>query len=777
MNSFRLKSYFTFLGRNKLFTSINLFGFAVSLAVVILLGLYIQNQTSYDKFHKDRDRVWKLSRDGGSAFSAPIAADVKNRYPDEVEAITRVGYYSTIRLQKDQEQIRASTLAVDSTFFNIFSFPLLEGDPASQLRTREEVTITRSFATKMFGEGPALGKTLKVYAMEDTIACVVTGVATDFKNSCIPNRDILVRFDKYTNRGYLESYGSCNWEIFLKTAPGTDLQSKMPDLAEHFKTYFWIFEDGISKEAFLEPITDCYFDGNTMTGIHTSRTFLTLLGAAALAILLFAMINYVNLSVAQSGFRAKEAATRRLLGSSPGGLFAGFITETIIFCVIAAALGVVLASVAEPGFNKMMGTQMSVGEVLSWGYLLAGLAGAVVLGVVSGIVPSLVVSSHKPVEVVRGTFTRKTKMVYSRVLIVFQYCITIVLLGCAVTIMRQTKFMRTTDLGFNKENVVWMDCVLGNEKLAGLRDRLEQIPGVEAVSYCSGCPSDGGNNNTITYESGQTVSFQIFFGDSLYMDMLGIEVLRSTGIKDSKACYLNETAFKELNLPDSATMFEMYDSQVPLAGIIKDFHFRPLSQKIDPCIVGFYTGDYNTLFSGSGAWTTLVKIAAANPAQTYDQVKAACLDYGGGRPFDSGFIDAVINSWYDDQQRTYTIIGSFAVIAILIAALGMLAMATYYLRQRTAEIAIRKVFGSTDGEVLRKVIMNFMRMVVAAFVIAVPVIWYAMERWLAGYAYRIPLDWTIFALAGLAAFAVALVAVFWQSWKATTANPVDSLHR
>ncbi len=773
MNSFRLKSYFTFLGRNKLYTAINLFGFAVSLSVVILLGLYIRGELSVDQFHKDKERIWRLESEDGSSFAAPIAGDIAGRYP-EIETIVRVSPDEEFVVETAEEKVLTKkVMCADSAFFEIFSFTLLEGTPRQQLRTMQEVTLTRSFATRLFGEGPAMGQTFRI----DTLTYVVTGVAADFADSHFQNPDMIMRFE-HIGPWYLSGYDSCYGPIYLRTAAGSDLNAKMPDMLEFFKSYFWLYQKEYAKQLSLRPLTECHFDtrhAEWETFRVIDRGFLGVLAASMVLILVFALFNYINLSVAQSGFRAKEAATRRLLGSSPGGLVMDLIGESVIFCAMAATLGVVLASLAEPGFNKLLRADVNLTSAMDAGNLLWVCLGVVLLGVIAGILPALAISGHKPLEVVRGTLARKTKMVYSRILIVFQYCITIVLLGCTLTIMRQTHFMRTTDLGFDKENLIYIKYSTWPERQGVLRDRLMRIDGVQDVSFTRGTVMDDGNNFVMMADNGESTNFRILEVDTAFFRMMGLTEDTLFTAPSPRPVWINRTGWQWL---EASGITDLFDRHGPVkhygitefTGIVNDFHVGNLRKKIPPMLI-------SPSYDNSWNWEYLVKVSGRDLAETYRQVMEVQNEISGGMPVESGFVDRELAGWYDNQQQTYTIIGTFALIAIVIAALGMLAMATYSLRQRTAEIAIRKVFGSTDGEVLRRVVLGFMRMVLVAFILAVPVIWYAMEKWLAGYAYRISLGWTIFALAGGIAFAVAFAAVFSQSWKATRANPVDSLHK
>lgn len=372
---------------------------------------------------------------------------------------------------------------------------------------------------------------------------------------------------------------------------------------------------------------------------------------------------------------------------------------------------------------------------------------------------------------VRGEFTRKTRMIYSRLFIGLQFGLTIVLLGCTITIRQQTHFMRTTDLGFVKENIIQMDNTIAGERTPGLRDALMGIDGVEAVSFTRDTPLTGGNNQTVDYDDRAPVSFQQFWVDSVFWQIMRIEKLRQTGNDPRSGWWVNEEVLRVLGLPEDTTEFKTYRTE-QIAGVIRDFHFRKLDQKIGPMMIGNFLPERH-----GWPWEILVKITGTDPAGIYREVVRATLDYNGGVPFESGFVDAEIDSWYDEQEKTYKIMGAFALIAVLISALGLLAMATYFMRQRAREVAVRKVFGATSREVLDRLILSFLKIVAVAYVAAVPVIGYAMNRWLSTFAYRIPLRWTIFAAAGAIAGAIALAAVFWQSRRAANANPVETLHK
>jgi putative ABC transport system permease protein len=767
-----IKVYLKFLSRNRVYTAINFIGFSAALVFVILLGLFVAGESRVDRYHENGDRIYRLMRgDGDLTWPARIADDIAARYP-EVESYVRVSdEYFTVGSGEGAENIRVAALVADSTFFNVFSFPMAAGDPARQLRTAGDVTLSQSFATRLFGAEDPVGKPLTIGGKPHT----VTGVVRDFEDSHFANPDIIVRFDDtHIGPWYFRGYNAANYRLYLLERPGSGLTLKGDDMAAWFKEFFWIFESGYADKVLFEPLAESYYNSNndwSPTMYRTgNRQFTWSLVAAVMVILLFAVINYVNLSVALGGFRAREAAMRRLLGGTRGELLRGYVFEAVMFCVACFAAAVFLAAAVEPYFNNILGSEVSVAGALKNPAVIAILVGAaLVLGVVSGIYPALVVTRVRPIEIVKGEFTRKTRMVYSRLFIGLQFCLTIVLIGCALTIERQTRFMRTTDLGFDKQNLLYFDNTLSLEQQPGLRDRLMAIPGVEMVSFTDGTPVNGGNNNTNTYEDGTLISFQVILGDSLLFPILGIDVLSRTGNAADSALWINQTAARMLNLAPDAMQFEFNGEQVGLAGMVNDFHIRDLGEPISPMVLG------SRASLDESTWDILVKVSPGNPAETYKVVQKAYLDYNGGEPFDSGFADAEIDSWYSDQRRTGTLISGFSILAVVISAMGLVAMTTYFMRQRRRDIAVRKVFGATNRQVLERLVGNFMRIVAVAFVAAVPVVWWLMREWLSSFAYRIPLGWTIFAVAGLAVAIVAFAAVFWQSFTAARRNPVESL--
>ncbi|MDE6500456.1 MAG: FtsX-like permease family protein, partial [Rikenella sp.] len=624
-------------------------------------------------------------------------------------------------------------------------------------------------ARKWLGNEPALGKTIRSNDRDR----IVSGVYRDLKGSHFQPMSVIMPFENVVEQwgnDILTNHGNCSFGLYVMMSPNVRFTPEMKDKIQAYLTESsWLFSRGLVKTLTMESLPEIHYTQQPREWMRTnSKSFLLVLGITALVILVFAIINYINLSVAQSGFRAKEAATRRLLGGSRGSLFSGFVLESIIICFVSLVLGILLAMTVEPWFQEVMQTDISVKTSFTAANIALALTGVLVIGIVSGLVPAYVLTRFKPIDVVRGTFRRQTKMVYSKILIAFQYCITIVLIGCTITIGRQIDFMCHSDLGFEHDNTLVIDYTPGKGTKEGLWNVLHSIPGVEQVGFTQGTPVTGSNNNTFEWQ-GKNISMQVIGVDSTAFNMLGFRILKRTGMEDSRAVWLNNVAWNELELTDDDPSFSFWGQELKVAGILEDYHIDDMEKPIGAVMI-------QPMDKDAWPWNVIVRVSGEDQYAVADRIEQECMKYNGGTPVVPRFMDDRIQQQYEEQRRMAEMVGSFSLLAILISALGMLAMSTYFMRQRAQEVAVRKVFGAMNREVLSRLMVSFLRLVLVAFVVAVPVIWYFMNEWLAGYAYRISLSWTIFALAGAAAFTIAFLTVLWQALKATHANPIHAIH-
>lgn len=769
MKTLGLKSFIKYLGKNKAYTIITLSGFAVSLMFVFLLSVYIKHELSVDQFHKKKDRIYRLVRDGGAAFAPPVGDRITNEHP-EVEAYTRLFHNQGNMKLKNGEQVRINYLLADSAFFNIFSFNLLQGQPDYALSRKNSMVITQSFARKHFSQTNPIDEIVEINGFNFNITAIMDDLP---ENTHIDKCDVVINFNAIADlwgwQEILTTYGNSSFGLFFLEHENTNLAVKAPQILKSFKEDYWVFTSGHSDTLYFEPLSDVYF--SDISGFYNikqnNKTTLGVLAGIAILILIIAVINYINLTIAQAGFRAKETAIKKITGSSTNAVLFQHVSETVILTILSATVGVFLAFIAEPFFNDQMNTQLNLYQQFNIPFILFILSLVFLTGIISGLFPALLAGSYKPIDVVKGAFTRKTKNNYSKILIAFQYVVTIALLISTWIIVRQSAFMQNYDPGFQTENIFWMDNTIQPNQKAAFRDELLGIPGVEEVSYTRGTPMDGGNNQSFTYKN-KPMSFQEFVVDSDFFSLLNINITPTKVAYSQDGVWLNKTAVKELELDDNIASFRYYDNEVPILGIVDDFNFRSLHTSIGPLMVGQLKDDYYP-------WSILVKVKGADLVATTKRIKKVQSNFTGGVPMESGYVDATINQWYNSEVKRSRLIGAFTLLAIIISSMGIFAMSLYYIQQKVKEIGIRKVNGARISEVLVMLNKDFVKWVAIAFVIATPIAWYAMNKWLQNFAYKTELSWWIFALAGLLALGIALLTVSWQSWRAARRNPVEAL--
>lgn len=787
------RSYFTFLGRNRLYTAVNLFGLSVSLMFVILIADYTLRQFTVDKFHTKADRIRIVGSDHGLMSGYYLQKYLTDRYP-EIEAtcgITVGGWNTddTEAVEAGQERAHARLLFADSTFFRIFDYELTTGDRQQALAARDNAVLTESFARRLFGSFNPLGQTLRLPDAEQTYT--VSGIIRDFDRTILPDCDMIVRGERATERNpsineRMNNAGSSL--TFVLVREGADLEAKLPDMADYFREFYWPYQGNVCQHVTLTPLADAYFSPLAVeTPLrHGSRSFVMILFGVGAVILAFAVINYINLTVAQSGFRAKEMATRRLAGAFGGEIVAKLVLESTLLCAAAFLLALALAEAAAPYASGLVEARIAVWADITPAVALCYAAFVAALGIAAGIVPAVVVAQFKPIDIVRGTLRRRTKMLYSRVLIAAQNVITVALLAASLTVWLQIRHLIDAPLGYRTADILVVDTpgLHNYANIRRFRDELRRLPSVEAVALCCGTPHNGGNNNTTSYGPDRMISFQTLIGDSVYFRMLGIERLADYGEPD--AWLMNEQALRELEIDAGATHVNMgrdYTDRVEIGGVVRDFQLH--SALDGPRAVRMRdVGDFDRwwqpdergemAYTGHFPWSILVKTRGDQRA-AYEAVERLFHEIVPESNFSASYLEEQIENDYREQRRMLRIVGIFTAVALLISALGLVAMSTYHIRQKEQEMAVRKVFGSTRGEVLRRLVAAFMRLVGIAFLIACPVAWWGLDRWLEDYTVRIALSPLIFLAAGLFAAAVALLAVFWQSDRAARANPIDAI--
>ena len=785
-----LKSYLTFLSRNKVYTAINVFGLSVSLMFVILIGVYVQQEYSVDSGITKADRTVVMGIEWPEAGQRAIGSHwrvqklLRKRYP-EIETSCAIHINQQGMKMPNEELVQKDVLYADSTFFRVFDYQLIKGDPEHALDSRDNVVVDEQFARLYFGDADPMGKTIP--SLNGT-PLKVTGIVRQMEGVHLHRFDLIERYELteiFNPYLYAEHMGNATGaDIYLVLKPtasvGDFIATKEKDMTDYFKTFFWMFQqEGSDAEVRLIPLSDLYFSKFESSNGHSDRgdqKLVNLLFTVGLVILLFAMINYINLTTAQSTYRSKEMAVRRLLGSQRADIMLRLIMESIVLCVLSLAIAILLAYYAAPVANVLLKTELHLSHLLEVKdvLLMAGLT--LVVGVLAGVLPAVVMSRAKPIDIVRGTFRRQTKMLFSKVFIILQNVITIVMIACALVMVLQTDHLITAPLGFETENIMEIDNAVGSdeggadsEAVDAFVKELMKIPGVKLVSKTAGTPAGYMNNSTFEMNHRQ-VSSWILEGDENYMKMFGLEVEREYPGADGS--YVTRSYLEDCGLPDTvrSIYFPKGEYRRQIRGIIKPIHLRSITDGRSNVELVIHDRGESFL-----PWQYAVKYEG-DADEVFSRIKALYkerfhIDYNPDLPL----VEQKIAKYYEKEVQLSAIITLFAVIAILISLLGLIAMSTYFIQQRQKEIAVRKVFGSTSRQIWTSLVRTFLIYVVVAFVIAVPIVWYFMSDWLSGYSYRISLSWWIFALAGLFCLMVSFVAVFIQSYLASNANPINHI--
>ncbi len=779
-----MKSYFKFLSRNKAYTAIDVLGLALSMMFIMIIGAYSWHETHIDSQQTKADRMYLLglnTMDSGMTGSHwRMIQRLKDQFP-EIESGTALVTNRRYLVTTEGENVATTVLYADSTFYDIFDFGLIRGDRKKVLAQPNSIVVTEDYAQRIWGTTDAMGKTIIFNTNEKPF--VVTGIMAPMENTAIycpdgSTLDAIIPFEmiKYYNPSlYSEQMNNaCGAEVVLLGREGVDLAANEKKYNDFAKDFFWILNMPGSNETLkVLPFKDHYFSGCNGIGVlaRGNGKMVKVLFSVGIVILLFALMNYINLTVALSGYRAKEMATRRLLGASRGAIIRKLIAESTLLCVASAAIGVLLAWLAWPYAERLLDASLPVKTCVTPTTVSIFVAIVLVMGVLAGIIPAMLISSAKPIDIVRGSFRRHTKMVFSKVFIVVQNVVTIAMIASAITMYLQISHIVNAPLGYNTENILEINNGGYDEKPAEFVRRVEQLPGVEMISATAGTPLSGGNNNTMSYND-RTISFQTIIGDKNFLDLYGLKIERDNHVTNYVQTYLNRQALTELGLDEDAESYPYYKESEPIAGIIADFHIRTILDDQHPLRVQI------TDAANFTPWGFSIKIKG-DRAETYAQIMDIYKDvfefeYESAFP---SFIHDQIEYRFKAERNLVKIVALFAAIAIIISLLGLVAMSTYFVEQRRREIAVKKVFGCESGEMLRRLVFSFMAYVAVAFVIAVPLIYWLMNTWLSDFSYRIELYWWIYLVAGAVCLVISVVSVFIQSYRAANANPIKALYQ
>ena len=798
------------LSRNKVFSFINIFGLAIGLATCLLITLYISDELSYDRQIKDGDRIYRmaitaldpsgsLKEKPWAASSAPLAQGLLSDLP-EVEQTTRLlnmpgldKMLLKVQQGKDLKQFyETNGYYVDSTFFQLFTYTFKYGDPLTALDRPNSIVISEDIAGKLFGNQNPIGKTVTIGLPFGDFNYTVKGVIrTQGVKSHIPAHFFLSMRNGDTGNWVDQQHNWATNNIFhtyVKLKAGADaaaFEKKLQPFIDR-KGGADLKAQGVHRAFLVQPVRDIYLHSDLQDEIapNGNITNIYILGSIAAFVLLIACINFMNLSTAHSGKRAREVGVRKVMGAEKGSLIVQFLSESIAISCLALLLALALASALLPLFNNLTQKSLTLfDQPHTWIWITVL---TLATGVLSGLYPAIYLSSFQPIVVLKGKLSNSLSAATVRKgLVVFQFTISICLVLGAIVISRQLNFLQHQELGFNKDQqiVLPLQSTEAVKNYDALKNELEKQEGIKYVTSGATYPGIPNTEDLLFYGEGKTVRDEVDIHlaavNNDYFKTLGLSILQGRGFSreftaDSNSMVLNETAVKQLGYDPRTVVgrnlyydFQGIHGTIKIVGVVKDFNFESLYNSIKP--FGFTTSN------GSKYQYLIAKLATKDYNRLLKEIGAAWGRVNPNSPFVYSFLDKDFEKNYANDQRTSSLVAYFTGFAILIACLGLFGLSAFTAEQRTKEIGIRKVLGASVINVVALLSGDFMRLVGIAILIASPLAWIGMNKWLQNFAYKIGIQWWMFALAALLAIGIALLTVSFQAIRSATANPAKSL--
>ena len=793
-----MKYFFRFLKNNPLYAVINVVGLALSLMFVILIGDYTYRQFSIDKWHRNHERIYVLGTENRNTLMSwpDCSRSLKGRYP-EVEDVCCV-YMQNGKIKHEdrvygeaQGDNAGNIMLADSNFFRFFDFKMIDGDRETALDSPEKCVVTESLAKALFPDGNALGQPLQiegtryVFVSDDngdpydsSLVYTVSGVIKDLDKTVFLNETaVIANFERapqvlgYRLRNDLMASGPLGSALsFLMLRPGASLEDKIEDLTSYCIESIPVFNFYGNTKAAIIPLDDLMFaPQNTGAGLQTGdKSLLGILLAVVLAILMFAVTNYINLTVANTGFRAKEMATRRLLGSDGLGISLELIGESTLMVFISFIIGGALALLLEDKVAVLFKGKIDILKDINFSTVSVSLLFIVLTGIISGIMPTISLSRYKPIDVVKGSFRYHSKMVLSRIFIILQNVITMTMMTATLTILLQMNHLVKAPLGYNTENIYRVS----SDNPEVLRNALKSQPFIQGIGSFSGTSLDGNYCSMSTRKDKDNNNLLVYLTtwDKEFIDIMGINLVKDNHLSGDVK-YINEELAGKLSLGDGESEVTWGDGKVmQVAGIFSNFHMTNILDPYQPFMITVKDTDEiedpNFMVKTNGdplAWKKLCDLVKEVDGSTED------IDWKVQS------IESTVKASLTEEKNTMRVVGIFTGVAVLISVLGFIGMSLFFIRQRRKEIGVRRIMGSTTNEVLSLLLTKFCAPLLVSFIFAVPLSWFVMDKWLESFSYRIGLSPWIFIASGAVSLLIAVVSIFFQTLHAAHSNPADAI--
>ena len=754
---------------------------AIALAFIIFIGTYVTQESSYDTFVGEDIYIGSDSEFFG--LSGTIKGSVEGRYPD-IEAICRlIGTKSLNGLDLStsigDETMVQNALCVDSNFLSLIPVPMVHGDRSKALETAGSVILSRSFADTWFPEGNAVGNSVDITAGGEKASLLVTGIFEDMERTVLPECDMIYRLD------FLERYipnltrnGNGTTVTLYKIREGADLSTISREILGILKESDALYMSGICTEYRLVPFKEVHYGSGANYPFPfeniVNRDMLRLFTAAGVLLLVFALLNYISLTTAQVGFRVREMATRRLIGSSRAGIILRYIGESLAVTAVAFILGFILAEATSPLFSTLIGKTYSPLSSLTWGTAALWAGVIVLLSVIAGIIPAIMVSRYRPIDIVRGEFSRANKMILGRIFLVVQNVAAIGAVAISIAMFLQLRHMVEKPMGYTRDSLV--DVTVSNTQNPDdfLKDRLKSLPCVAEVGWTQGCPAGGRRSSWGMELDGNRYSVVMFDGDTTALRLLGVRILSQNSEPLPGTFYFTRRTAAALGLDMNTTLFEYDYGAINVCGIIDDL----------------WMGNANSTDNDMLIWTVqpsepqslgnMISLVVKVNGDPDDAVRTIQEFYAREKPDLSVTVETYENIYrrtYTAEDRSLRITGLFALLTIVLTVMAMVAMSTYYARQRAKSTAVRKIMGCPRSEIYTHTLASFLSASLIAAVIAIPLIYTYTGRWLQTYSYHIGNYWWIYLLALLIVAAIAALAITYRAVQLMNTNPATALRK
>lgn len=777
-------SFFRFLGRNKLYTAIEVIGLSVAMTFIVFISYYVFTELSYDSQLENTEDIYLLSDGVFPAGSATVLEQVEGRMPEVIDGTRMVStdFLGGLALTATvgENTFKQQALGVDANFFDFFAFPFASGDSDKVLTEKYAVSVSESFAAKWFpGEDP-IGRTFDITIDKETIPLTVTGVFKDFKNSIFPYVDMIYRIELYEQAFPSLLYnGNGTANTFFRITQGTDTGGLEKQILGILKQEDNLYISGISSRVALIPFKEIHFGATEYSAPFTDtvdRNFISLFIAAGVLLLVFAMLNYVSLTVAQTVSRAKEMAARRLLGERKSGIIFRFLSEAFVLTAVAFVAGLALIPAFEPLMGRLLGKEIDVLGSIGLFQGLVLVLFVCVVSLFSGIVPAMIFSRFKPIDLMKGSYGKGGRQILGNIFVFVQNFVAAAALCIALAMFVQLRYMLDIDRGYSKDGVIYVNGVTSADEFYA--DELRAMPEVTDIGYVQFDPVDGGRTSGSYFlEDGTQVQIEWFYGDMAAFRMLGFRPVSVISEPVEGAVWLTESTMSNLGADYGSAGIVLNSQGLNVCGIMGDFIKGNMTEEDSKGMnVCYYIQDMND----PGDFMFLRKMLVKVSGDTEKAVKKIREFYetrGLANAVTVGSLDEKFSFYFKKESGNNKLITIFTILTLMLSSMAMLAMSTYYARAAARNVAVRKIFGLSRQPAFWGTVAGFLKIVAVAAAVSIPVSYVVVSRWLEGYADKASGTWWVYAAGCAVVLAVAFVAIVRQVYMLVNVNPAEVLRK